>query len=452
MRELTVEQIEFLKILECFMHENHSYKLPEETALPELYALAIKQNVAGLVYEVIRQDAMLAKAELQQLAVSWKRLALRDAMVQIQKTEGFLRIYRKLREAGLKPLVVKGIICRNMYFKPDVRVSSDEDMLLRREEFQECDEILRREGFSRSEMSFDSPAAGEQNRDASHGNKSGQDAIDLSSLPDEIPYINPQTGVYIELHLSLFPEESGAYGHLNQEFRDVFDTCISENIQNTEVWTLSPTKHLFYLVCHSFKHFLHSGFGVRQLCDMVMMAERYGEQIDWAYLKRQMTQLRMIGFWDGLADIGQKYLGFSLEKACYLEDTQKTLSDGIQKKGAEVQHPQVDSYDLLMDMLVGGVFGDSSMERKRSSNVTLAAVQSGKKDTAASLKASLFPGMSYMKTKYKWLERFPFLLPVAWVLRVINYLQHRDKKAAGESSIEIGMERVELLRKYGIIE
>lgn len=38
------------------------------------------------------------------------------------------------------------------------------------------------------------------------------------------------------------------------------------------------------MICHAFKHFLHSGFGIRQVCDIVLFANAYGREIGQKYL------------------------------------------------------------------------------------------------------------------------------------------------------------------------
>ena len=405
--------IEFLKILESFMHDT-TYELPEDfCGFQELYKIAVEHQVSSIVYEQIRTSSVIQKDEYRQMMTIWKRSAIREIMMQVQRTEGFLSVYKAMSDAGLKPLVVKGIVCRNMYSKPDYRISGDEDLLLSKQDFAKCDQILIEQGFARSEL-------------------------DMDHLPYEIPYIHPKNGVYIELHLSLFEEASDAYGHLNDEFKDVFDHCISENIQERKVWTLSPTDHLFYLICHSFKHFLHSGFGMRQVCDMVMMAECYGAQIDWDYIKEKLFRLNMESYWNALVKISVKYLGFSLEKACYPED---------------VLDSEVDYRPLLMDLLDSGIYGGSSMERKHSSNMTLTAMAGGKANTTASLRSSLFPSAAYMKRKFSWVKKYPWLLPAAYVVRIVKYLQtSKDKPKDEKNSVQIGMERVELLKQYHIIK
>lgn len=419
MNKITSIQSQLLSILESFMHDK-AYNLPEDfTDLQQLFRLAQSHKLLPVVYEQIRTNDLWKKEEYRNLSPIYKRAAVKEIMLQMQRTEGFLAVYEQLQAEGIKPLVVKGMICRNLYSKSDYRTSSDEDMLLPREYFKKCDEILLKNGFTRELPEY----------------------MDVEELPYEIPYFNMQNGTYIELHFSLFEEESGAYGHLNDEFCGVHENRMSENIHGKEVWTMCPTEHLFYLICHSFKHFLHSGFGVRQVADMILMAEHYGEAIDWYAINEKLERLNMKMYWNALARIGVERLGFSLEKAAY----PKTMYD---------EH--VDYQALLMDLLDSGVYGDSSMERKHSSNMTLAAAALGKANTTASIKASLFPSMDYMKGQYAWLKKYPCLLPIAYVMRIVRYLMKRQKTSNetenGANSVRIGIDRVELLKKYEIIE
>ena len=72
----------------------------------------------------------------ENLRAKWKRQTIATVMNQMQRTSRFLEIYRKINQAGLEVLVVKGIICRLLYEKPDHRTSNDEDLFVRRQDFQ----------------------------------------------------------------------------------------------------------------------------------------------------------------------------------------------------------------------------------------------------------------------------------------------------------------------------
>ena len=412
---------EFLSILECYMHDG-VYSFPEDfDQLEELYKFSQNHKMVAAVFEQIRRDDICQKDKYQALMMEWKQEAIRSTMLQIQREAEFLRLYQELVDAGCKPLVVKGIACRYLYSKPDYRISSDEDLLIRREDFEQCDRVILQAGYWRSDL-------------------------DTSvSIPQEITYRHPKTGAVIELHLELFSKESGAYGHLNDEFSDVWEHVISFPVKGVKIWTLSWTDHLFYLICHALKHFLHGGFGIRQVCDMVMMIEfaaAEGQRMQWDVLEEKLSRLHMDAFWSGLAEIGRVYLGFDWAKVAY---------------PVKLQASYVGMEDLLEDLLDSGIYGGSTMARRHSANITLSAAQSGKRNTIFSLLNSLFPELSYMKSRYPWVKRTPMLLPFAWMVRIVQYLGNRKNfdtldTSDTKTSLEIGMERVELLRKYRIID
>ena len=148
----------------------------------------------------------------------------------------------------------------------------------------------------------------------------------------------------------------------------------------------------------------------------------------------------MTGRKASLFDIGEKWLVFDRKKACYPENWAKLDANGN---------------ELLADLLEGGVFGDSSMSRKHSSNITLQAVSESRKGKKAgvSLIHSLFPERSYMERKYLWLKKYPALLPVSWMMRIAKYGRESRKMKGNDvkASIEIGTRRVDLMKKYKII-
>ena len=97
----------------------------------------------------------------------------------------------------------------------------------------------------------------------------------------------------------------------------------------------------------------------------MIYAEAYGAEIDWDYLLEKCRGIHADVFAASLFDIGKKELNFNPEKACYPESWAEIEADGG---------------DMLEDLIDGGVFGDSSMSRKHSSNITLQAVSEDKKE------------------------------------------------------------------------
>ena len=116
----------------------------------------------------------------------------------------------------------------------------------------------------------------------------------------------------------------------------------------------------------------------------------------------------------------------------------------------------IDETAMLKDLLDGGLYGDADMSRKHSSNITLdaAKAQHAGKKSKNSVTASLFPAKESMVENYPYLNKHSYLLPVAWLSRIIKYATERPmrKGNSAAASLKIGHERVKLMEQYGIIK
>lgn len=386
---------------------------PDEWVL--LFRKAEIHQVLPLIFEAVFA-CPAAQVMGKNFFMPYRRKMMQQVMLQIRKTEEFMNLYRFLHAKGLHPLMVKGITCRQLYPNPDYRSSGDEDMLIKPREFKEAHKTMLEYGMV-TEVE-------DRNLKAQY----------------EIPYVKTDAPLYIELHKSLFPPESEAYGELNNFFKDVHVKAIAINVQGMDILTMEYTENLFYLICHAFKHFLHSGFGIRQVSDMIMFANAYGKYIDWDRVLKNCEAIHADKFAMALFMIGERYLGFSFEKACCTDSWKKA---------------DVDAKPLLNDLLAGGIYGDSDMSRKHSSTLTLNAVKAQKngKKVKTNVVKAVFPGMDSMTAKYPYLEKYPFLLPVAYGARIVKYGKESKSMSGNKASesIKIGNQRIELLKKYDII-
>lgn len=381
----------------------------------QILSMAEAHKVLPLVYEAIYSAPAVRDGDGASFLRS-KRMVRYQVMTQALKTEEFLQLNERLQEAEITPLVVKGIVCRQLYPLPDHRTSSDEDVLIPPEQFERCHEVMESFGLH-TDLT-------REQRETAY----------------EVPYRKADSPLFIELHKHLFPPESEAYGDLNRFFDGVFDRAVRETIAGRTVYTFGYTDHLFYLICHAFKHFLHSGFGIRQVCDIVMYAGAYGDRIDWQTVYQNCCEIRAEIFTAALFRIGSKYLAFDEEKAHYPQCFREIV---------------VDESAMLQDLLSAGIYGGATLSRKHSSNMTLEAVSADKKGKrpAGSVLGSLFPPAKKLEGRYPYLAKHPWMLPVAWADRILKY-RKETKTTSGSDALEavrIGNERVELLRKYGVI-
>lgn len=382
----------------------------EDKEWKDFFALASAHHVLPLVFDAVREVPQLKEKDF---AHEIKLNIRRQVFIHIQKTGEFLKLYKILRDKGITPLVVKGAVCRSLYPNPELRISSDEDILIPEKDTLSCHGIFTAFGLSTPETDMENA--------------------------HEMPYRKAGSPLYIELHRSLFPKESEAYGDFNSYFSKVFSNVSEVEVQGVKLLTLSPSDHFFYLICHAFKHFLHSGFGLRQVCDILLFAERYRDEIDWATIFKNSKTIRAEHFTAAMFKIGLNHLGFAPEVL-----------------PAEFLELNTDESAMLRDLLDAGVFGSSTMSRRHSSNITLEAVASGKqgKKGRNSLMLSLFPAAKSLESRYPYLKEKKYLLPLAWAQRIASYGKESSgqKNNSAAEALKIGAERRELLKKYKIID
>ena len=404
--------LEFLSLLKSSLkNEKYDGEKIDFEDLVYIYKMSEIHHVVPMIYNAAYNEDFFKECDANFQAM-FKSSAFRYIFSQIQRTNHFLEVYKKLSEKNIKILVFKGIIFRNMYNNPDDRISSDEDILIKKEDYKKVKEFFLSEGF---------------------------EFIDKG---EECAYFSKNTGLCIEVSTSLFSHESKAYGHLNKLFEDVFEKSIKINIDKIDILTLSHEQHLIYIVFHNMKHFLTGGFGIRQVADFSKYIETYGEYINWEKFWSDLKDLNYDTFALNLIEISLKYLGFNDDKITYPDNI--TSFDELKNS----QKYYINSESLINDILDAGVFGASTMDRKHTALMTLDAVEDKKKSNR--LKA-VFPNVNYLKDNYTYLQKYPILLPVAWGQRILSYLK-KNKTSSYINTMELGKQRIELLKEYKIIK
>lgn len=117
----------------------------------KIYDISQKQQLAPMIYQQIFSNESFQNSDpgFQQF---WKGDTIDQAGNQARKSILFLMLFDKMRQNGLTPLIVKGIVCRDLYPNPDLRTSNDEDLYIPRDQFGKMDEFLQAEGFMREEL------------------------------------------------------------------------------------------------------------------------------------------------------------------------------------------------------------------------------------------------------------------------------------------------------------
>jgi len=397
--------------------------------------IAKEQKIESLIYESVSCDQSFKNID-SAIRKQYQESAFQNAVRQITQTNEFLTLILHAQKQGLDPIVLKGIICRELYLKPMLRSSVDEDLLICPEDTEKYHKFFLSEG-----LFLDTPKE----------KKSLDDMVERNELEElyELSYHKNNSPTYIELHKYLFEPKSQVYG----DFNDLFPGLLNKNIktmhvqiEDVSVCTLAPTEHLLYLFLHAFKHFSHSGIGIRPVCDIGMFAEHYAKEIEWDYIKNSLEKVNAFYFCSALIRIVQAYL---LPDAVFFKYIEKWNIEKIEIK------------PLLEDILASGVHGASSKARLHSSNITLDAITSQKQGRKKSqkkirefLRVSLLPSAENLESRYPYIKKMPILIPVAWLQRGVSYLKENhsaNTMSDAAASLRLGEKRIRLLEQYRIV-
>ena len=398
---LTTTETQFLHIAKAAISGGD---LPaEKVDWPAIFTLANQQKLLPIVFEAARKTP--AAAENAALFAAVKQQVIAQVLHHTMRASEFADLYQKLRAAGLHPVVVKGQLCSRLYPLRDHRISADDDILIPDGEFFACHEQLLANG-----LTTDTPA-------------------DELPMADEVSYTKEGSPLYIELHRHLFDSAEDAHDELNHFFTDI------NPVEMDGFLAMLPHEHLLYLLLHAYKHFVRSGIGLRQFCDIGLWARAYRGEIDWQLLHEQCGSVHAATFAAAAFRIARDYL-------CIEVDLPAPWSDAV------------DVEPLLHDSLCGGAYGSNDLTRLHSSTVTLNAVKASRTGEKSGVLRTVFPKREYLERNYPYLKKHPYLLPVAWVQRLAHYAGEKktgtDNSASG--SIELAKERIELMKRYDIMD
>ena len=398
---LTATERQFLHITKAAVSGG---ELPAENVdWPAIFTLANQQKLLPILFEAVRK--MPAAEENAALFAVTKQQVIGQVLNQTVRSAEFADLYQKLRSAGLHPIVVKGQLCSRLYPQTDHRISADDDLYIPDGEFMACHEQLLANG-----LTTDTP-------------------VDELATADEVSYTKKGSPLYIELHRHLFDSSEDAHDELNRFFADIPAAEIDGLL------AMPPHEHLLYLLLHAYKHFVRSGIGLRQFCDIGLWARAYHGEIDWQRLHEQCESVHAATFAAAAFRIARDYLGIEFDLPAPWSDA-------------------VDAEPLLHDSLCGGVYGSNDLTRLHSSTVTLNAVKASRTGEKSGVLRTVFPKREYLERRYPYLKKRPYLLPVAWAQRLVHYAGEKktgaDSSASG--SIMLAKERIELMKRYGVMD
>ena len=363
---------QFVDILSAGIRGKVADKIYENVEWDEVIDLANKHKVEGIIYLALRKSNLVSNVGEKRINLLKQKAAI-TGIGQSRHISGLSIVFNKIIEENIPVIVLKGLVVRDFYPQPDQRTMSDADILVHKDDVEKVKQLLIDMGYIFLE-----------DHKASHH---------IALVHHKYPVI--------EVHWNLFKRD-GFSNDLEHYERLIWNRAIKVNIGEAEVLSLSYEDLALHLCMHMAAHLAATGFGVRQLCDLVLLVEKKGEEIDWNSF---IMKARMYGF--------EKFslIMFLLCKELFQMEIPKQL---------EVKSVNNKKYvsALIDEIFESGVHGKKEMANQFATQV---AFNFEDKDSNATLGAIkryfrfIFPRIDDMSDKYSYAKKFKILAPIAWI-------------------------------------
>lgn len=188
----------------------------------------------------------------------------------------------------------------------------------------------------------------------------------------------------VELHRSLFQENYFMYPY----FKGVWtraDPC------GVHEFRMTYSDLYVYTLAHLAEHYTAAGSCFRPVMDLYLLEKQCAELLDFDYIQAQFREIGIAKFAENI-----RKLAFCMFDGAPTSDT-LTMMENFVTLGPPVQN---------------------------AAAASAAAVTQQSK--ARRMLSAAFPSLRHMSVKYPVLKKFPFFLPIFWLVRLVQYTFSKD--------------------------
>ena len=285
----------FFSLVRSGLWEKEATFLPNrEINFDEVQRLAEEQSVVGLVAAGIGHLVNTKPQERDVIQFIGRTLKLEQKNSAMNYFIGVL--VDKMRDAGIRTVLVKGQGVGQCYSRPLWRSCGDVDLFFDAENYEKAKEFLLPLAVS----------VDPEEKRKKHL------AITIDSW-------------LVELH-GLMPTEISERinAGVNRVQRDIFENGgvrVWKN-EGVDVFLPSPDNDAIIVFTHFLQHFFVGGVGLRQICDWCRLLWTYRESLDRVLLERRLKEMGIISEWKAFGAFAVEWLGMPVEAMPLYENGQ----------------------------------------------------------------------------------------------------------------------------------
>lgn len=299
------------------------------------------------------------------LSAAARQLCMSTISAFTQRDALTRRFSQALSRQGIDHILMKGYVVKDCYPLPQLRTYGDIDLVIRPEDRPRCHDYMLSQGFR--------------------------------VKTDWEPVYSYLRGTELyELHTQLLDTDIPGKPRLRDWFSAPWDNVLPADGHSFRFRT---EYHFLYLIAHLAKHVQGAGAGVRMYMDIALYLRRHTD-MDWDALGRDLTDMGLYDFAVTVLAFGEVYFG-----------VRSPLGGNVPREWLE---------ELGACTLSGGIFGREGQD----SGTLILRAQKPDASAAGTVLRRLFPRAKSIESRYTYLQKRPWLLPVAWVHRLFKTRRH----------------------------
>jgi hypothetical protein len=365
-------------------------------------------QIKGLIYCALPKSYNVINIDNSTLE-KWKKETMLTAVWQMKNIRQVSCILGKFNEYKIPVIVLKGLVIREFYPRPELRTMCDADILVKQSDLEKVKQLLEDQGYIEGEIS-----------------------------PVHISYTNSSRQSHIEIHWTIEDKRFFKVGYDIES--EMWNSAEKVNIGESEALSLSLENLALHLCIHMAVHMLTCGFGIRQLCDLILLVEKRGHLINWR------------SFYDKGKEWGIEKFIIAIFLICEAL-FQMAIPGELRIYSSSVSKKLVNT--LSNEIISGGVYGKKDLAHVFSNE--FAYGQEGEKGgnligVIKRFAQLLFPPVQKMSDRYAYARKHKVFIPLAWGHRLLSGIIHTNYKGIDKirflkSAIYVSIKRHILLKR-----
>ena len=277
------------------------------------------------------------------------------------------RVYEGFEKNGIEYMPLKGSILKSIYPKSEMRPMSDADILIKTNQYEKIKSVMTDLGF-----------------------------YEIKESDHELVW-NKKGSLHLELHKYLIPSNNeDYYSYYGDGWK------FAERVEGSYRYKFSDENLLIYIFTHFAKHYRNGEIILRNIIDLYLILKNNPEIKNCLYVYGELKKLKIYQFYTNIVSLIDVWFN-----------------------GAQA--------DTVTDFITDKIFNVLSVDKKDNFYLSTAVQEMQKSNSAKKAKRkkmwqAFLPKYTDMCIKYRFLRKFPVLLPVMWFVRLADaaIFKHKD--------------------------